>query len=79
MAAQQCLPNNDTRANSRLTAEECIGTWRAFLDLSRHPCFEDDPEKFDDILHIFRSLKTLARPEDWQVIAMMRSYYLHKD
>ena len=60
-----------------LTEEECLLTWRAFLDLSTHPFFEHDSEGFEDILHVFRSLKILAKDEDWIVIGMMRSNYLH--
>ena len=60
-----------------LTERQCIDTWRAFLELSRHPWFEDESDKFDDILHIFRALRSLAKNEDWIVIGMMRSYYLH--
>jgi hypothetical protein len=44
-----------------LTEGECIGTWRAFLELSRHPWFEDEPERFDDILNVFRTLKPEIR------------------
>jgi hypothetical protein len=60
-----------------LKERECLETWRAFLELSQHPWFEDEPERFDDILNVFRSLKTLAKEKDWIVIGLMRSYYLH--
>ena len=60
-----------------LTAQEVLGTWRGFLELSRHPCFEEEPDRFDEVLHVFRSLRTLAKEEDWIVIGIMRSYYCH--
>jgi hypothetical protein len=60
-----------------LNQQECLDTWRAVLELSRHPWFKDESERFDDILHVFRALKTLAKEEDWIVIGLMRSYYLH--
>jgi hypothetical protein len=60
-----------------LNKDGCLATWRGFLELSRHPWFAQDPDRFEAILHVFRTLKSIAEAEARIVIGMMRSYYLH--
>lgn len=62
---------------SVLNKDECLATWRGFLELSLHPWFAEEPERFNDILHLFRALKSIGETEDWIVIGIVRSYYLH--
>jgi hypothetical protein len=45
--------------------------------LGSHPFFEDSKDDFDGIEKIFEAMEFNGKPEDWTLVAICRSYYLH--
>lgn len=49
----------------------------AFRALGSHPFFEDSQDDFAGIEKIFEAMEFNGKPEDWTLVAICRSYYLH--
>lgn len=45
--------------------------------LGSHPFFEESEDDFDRIEKIFEAMEFNGKPEDWTLVAICRSYYLH--